>query len=251
MTNNPDSKNTIKSAYKIFQVMELLVDRKKLSLSEISQELEITKSTTQRILNTLKDLKYILQDNNSLEYFPSIKLYQLGNQVIDYYPIKSIAKPHLLELYGKVNETINLAILNEDHVVYLDKLVSTSPLRVELEIGTQFPIYSSALGKAIAAFNKKTYAFKDRYIPYTKNTISSDQKLLEELDQVKKLGYAMDREEYIEGLICIAVPVLDRSQKPLAAISMSIPTIRFKEDNISYYTGLLKKYSLQISKEMF
>ena len=150
--------NTIKSAYKVFDVLEAIVKHKNLSIGKISEITGYTKSTTQRIVNTLRDLEYINQYSRTLNYYPSIKLYELGLRVINDLPIKTIARYHLLELFNKTNETVNLGILNGNNVVYLDKLVSTSPLRVELELGVKVPIYCSALGKSIAAFSDRDYS---------------------------------------------------------------------------------------------
>lgn len=243
--------NNIKSAYKVFYVLEVIVKHGKLSIGEISKITEYSKSTTQRIVNTLKDLKYLTQDNRSLEYYPSIKLYELGNNVINYLPIKNVSRPHLLNLYNQINETINLGILNDSNVIYLDKYVSTSPLKVELELGVKVPIYCSALGKAIAAFDENTHSFKDNYIKYTAKTISTDKRLIEELEKVRLQGYALDDEEYVEGLVCISVPVLNKEGKPYASISISKPSIRFNYENIEIYARLLKSCAKNISKELY
>lgn len=251
MTKEPREVNTIKSVYKVFYLLEILAKHRKLSVSQLSTLTGYTKSTTQRIVNTLKDLKYIDQDTETLEYYPSIKLYELGSSVVDHLPIKNIARPHLLQLYNKINETINLGVLNGNNVVYLDKLVSTSPLRVELELGVQFPVYCSALGKAIAAFDNKTYSFNGNYIQHTEKTISSDDELYKELENIRQLGYAIDDEEYVDGLICIGVPILNKNNIAIASISISKPAIRYNEANTGYYVDLLKDCANKISDELY
>lgn len=244
-------KNTIKSSYKVFYILEILAVQGRLGLSELSELTGFTKSTTQRIVNTLKDLKYIVQDTKTLEYYPSIKLHQLGNKAIVNFPIKKIAKPHLLRLYDEVNETVNLAILNYGEVVYLDKLVSTSPLRVEIDLGTPFPLYCSSLGKSMAAFSDDAYTFEGKYIKFTENTISSDKEFYDNLENIRKLGYSIDNEEYVKGLTCIAVPILDTNNMSIASISISIPTIRYNEEMKLYCVNLLKNYARKIENEIF
>lgn len=251
MNNNFDDKNIIKSSIKIFNLLEVLVDNGNLSLSELSKLTGYTKSTTQRIVNTLSHLKYIHQDKITLEYFPSIKLYELGNRVVNNISIKSIAKPYLLKLYNELNETVNLGILNDNKIIYLDKLVSRSPLKVELELGVEIPLYCSALGKAIAAFNDESISFENDYIRYTENTIISDEELYEELSKIKKQGYAVDNEEYVIGLVCIAVPILNSVGHAIAAISTSIPTIRLENSKIDYYVSTLKDYAAKIQSNLY
>lgn len=243
--------NTIKSAYKVFDLLEMIVKHKNLSISKISEISGYTKSTTQRIVNTLRDLEYINQDSKTLHYYPSIKLYELGLRVIDDLPIKTIARQYLLELFNKTNETVNLGILNGNNVVYLDKLVSTSPLRVELELGVKVPVYCSALGKSIAAFSDREYSFEGNYIKHTENTIDSDKELNKELEEIRKTGYALDDEEYVEGLICMSVPILSKDGLSLASISISKPKTRFDYDNIDYYIGLMEDCADKISLNLY
>src|SRR5690606_12063014 len=191
----------IKSTIKMFTLLEILADNGKLSLGKLSELTGFSKSTTQRILNTLTYLKYVQQDRTTLEYFPSIKLYELGSKVVNNMTIKNIAKPYMLELYNELNETINLATLYNNSVIYLDKLVSKSPLKAELSLGVEVPIYCSALGKVLAAFSDEVFSFEGKYVKYTENTISSDDELYEELMRIKKQGYSVDNEEYVKGLI--------------------------------------------------
>jgi len=251
LNNNLDDKNIIKSAIKVFNLLEVLTEHKKLSISMLSDLTGYSKSTTQRIVNTLKYLKYIDQDMSTFEYFPSIKLYELGSSVVNNMAIKDVAKPHIIKLYNEVNETINLGILDDNSVVYLDKMVSKSPLRVELELGIKVPLYCSALGKAIVAFNDTLISFGDNYIKYTEKTISSDEELLENLTQVKKQGYSLDNEEYVEGLICIGVPILNSIGNAIASISISIPAIRFEYNKTDYYVSMLKNYAMNIQNDLY
>lgn len=251
LDNNFSDKNIIKSVLKVFNLLEVLTKHEKLSITKLSELTGYSKSTTQRIVNTLKHLKYIYQDVDTNEYFATIKLYELGSNVINNIAIRNVAKPHILKLHNELNETVNLAVLDENNVVYLDKLVSKSPLRAELEIGIKVPIYCSALGKAIAAFNNKKVSFQDSYIKYTENTISSDKDLDMDLQKVKEQGYAIDNEEYVKGLICISVPILNPNNMSIASISISIPSTRFEKNSVKYYTSTLKNYATKIQNDMY
>lgn len=250
MNNSFDEKNMIKSSLKVFHLLEIIVEHKKITISKLNDLTGYSRSTTQRIANTLKHLNYIDQDIFTLEYFPTLKLFELGSSIVNNATIRGVAKPHLLQLYNEINETINLGILDGEDIVYLDKMVSTSPLRVELELGIKIPLYCSSLGKSIAAFNNQEISFGNDYIKYTENTISSDEELYENFKEIRKLGYAIDNEEYVKGLICIGVPILSSSGKAIASISISKPAIRFKEYDISYYTSLLKEYAHKIQNDI-
>lgn len=234
----------------MFQVFEVIVENRNISISKLSKITGYSKSTIQRIVNSLKFLRYIDQNEHTYDYFPTLKIFELGSNVANDLTIKSIAKPFLLKLYNEVDETVNLGILDNLDVVYLDKIVSKSPLRVELELGIRIPLYCSSLGKSIAAFNKGDVTFGDNYIKYTKKTITSDDALRNELSSIKKQGFAIDNEEYINGLICIGVPVLNSSGYAIASISISIPAIRYNADDLFYYVSLLNKHATLIQNNI-
>lgn len=251
MKNNELDRNIIKSVVKVFAILEILAEHEKLGVSELSEITGFGKSTTHRMLNTLKYLNYVDQDPETDDYFVSIKLYELGNKVANKIPIKKIARPHLENLFNRINETVNLGILDNQSVIYLDKIVSKEPLRIELDIGLKVPIYSSALGKTLAAFNYDIDIENIKYVKYTANTISSYEEFNKELEKIRKQGYAFDNEEYIKGLVCIAVPILNSNQEAVASVSISLPAARLDEGDIGYYVTELKKCTKNIKGDLF
>ncbi len=246
-----ESKNIITSALKIFNVLELIIELEKVSLTEISIKTNYTKSTCQRILNTLKYLNYIDQDPLTYLYYPSIKIQQLANNITINNLLKEKSRSHIENMAKEINETINLGALNGDNIIYLDKVLSKSPLRVDIDSNLNIPLYCSALGKSIAAYNKINYSFKNKYKAFTKNTITSDSALQKELKNVYQQGYAMDNEEFVEGLICIGVPILNNNNEAIASLSVSIPKSRYDQNNLNFYLDLLKKYTKKISYDLF
>lgn len=251
MANGLNDKNIIKSAIKIFDVLELVVEEESISLTDISNQTKYTKSTTQRILNTLRYLDYIDQDLSTNEYFPTMKIHTLGEYLTINNIIKETSKKHLREMAQEINETINLGILDGYNIVYLDKIVSTSPLRVDVDSSMNIPIYCSALGKCMAAFNSKVFSFENNYKKYTANTITSDKDFKKELETVRKRGYAIDNEEFVEGLMCVGMPILNKNNEAVASLSISIPKIRYDNKDIEYYTQLLAKYTRRISQDLY
>lgn len=250
MTDKTLDRNIIKSVLKSFHVLESLIEHENISVGQLAEEVELGKSTTHRILNTLKYLNYVDQDPKSNNYFATIKMFELGNKVANKIPIRKVARPHMENLFVKSNETINLGILDNQDIVYLDKIVAKEPLRIELDIGIKVPAYCSALGKVLRAFNDIPMEPLE-YVQYTDNTISSDDEFIKELDRVKKQGFAVDNEEYIKGLYCIAVPVLNPQNNAIASISVSMPAARFSIDHIDYYIKILKECTQNIERNLF
>ena len=251
MINDLNNKNIITSALKIFDVLELIIKSKNISLTEVSNITNYTKSTSQRILNTLKYLNYIDQDMATFKYYPTMKIYELGHYILIDNIIKETSRKHLEAMSKEINETINLGILDDHIIVYLDKVLSTSPLRVDIDSGMNIPIYCSALGKSMAAFSDQQFSFNNKYVKYTKNTISSDGDLKKELEKIREIGYAIDNEEFVEGLICIGMPVLNKDNKAISSLSISIPKIRFEQGKINDYIKLLQKYTEKIKNDLY
>jgi IclR family KDG regulon transcriptional repressor len=155
-------------------------------------------------------------------------------------PIKSIARPYLEELFAECKETVNLGIINNNEVLFLDKIITKEPLRIDLEIGKRIPGYCSGLGKAIMAFSKNENLDKNDFVKFTDKTIGSIKELQDSLDEIRKDGYAFDDEEYITGLVCIAVPILDSDGKSIAAISVAVPKARLTDESMNRTIELLK-----------
>jgi len=165
------------------------------------------------------------------------------------------AQPFLEELAEQTHETVNLAILDGKHVLYIDKIESPETIKVDLNIGKRLPSYCTGLGKAMLAQmseKKVKQLFKEETLTaYTPNTITSIEDLLAELSKIKRQGYSIDNEEYVKGLVCIAAPVKDYRGETVAAMSIAIPEYRYKtaKHNIDYIY-LVKKAACGFSRQL-
>lgn len=242
--------NTIKSAKKIFHVLEILTNMNNASISDLSRITGFTMSTTQRIVNTLTEMKYVRQDPNTLKYSVSYKLFSLAQRLEYKDPLIETAKPFLKSLALKLKETVNLGVMENQELIYIDKLVSKEPLRIELNIGSEAPFYCTGLGKAIAAFKDENY-FGISFKRFTSKTITSNEALNSALENVKKLRYAVDDEEFMEGLYCIAMPILNKDNKAIAAISVSYPKMRKTAAKNQLIISSLKEATQEISNLLF
>lgn len=230
--------NRIKSSTKIFEVLEMISLHNEVSVTEVSKQTGFTMSTTQRIINSLEDLNYIIQNKDNLRYMPSYKLFALGNRVMKSNALLNSAMKHIQELYDETNETVNLGTLEDGNIFYLHKIISKEPLRIEIGIGYQAPFYCTALGKAIVSFDPSKMPDNFRFHQYTDNTITSRSELLSELAIIKARGYAIDNEEFMNGLYCIGIPILNVNGIPEACISVSFPKSRWspeKENSLLHH----------------
>ncbi|WMI82142.1 IclR family transcriptional regulator [Anaerotignum sp. MB30-C6] len=252
-----DSKreNYVKSIFKAFQIIEELNKFGELSIGELSQALSMDKGTVHRLVNTIKEAGYIVQNPFSRKYANSIKLFTIGNRIIERTSIKEIARPYIEAVAEETKETINLCMHSGINIVYIDKMESNSAIKVGIEVGTALPMYCTGMGKAILAFLPQEELFKiienTSFKKRTAKTVSSKEELLQQLELVRQNGYAEDGEEYVDGLISFAAPIFDYRNHPVAAISISMPKLRYKEEEQrQYYVNLVKNTAETLSNEL-
>lgn len=207
------------------------------SVTQISKDLNIYKSTVHRTLATLEAKNYVTQNTETGKYTLGMRLYLIGAKVEESSILKKFIAPYAKLLYEEFNEAVNVSILEQVYnelpyttIIYKeesDKLLSFTP-----PLGARNEIYTSASGKCIIAFSK-TFDFsifeKFPMQKYTEKSITTVADLKQELAKVQRQGYAIDDEEREPGMTCVAAPIF-RGDKIMAAISVSGPVIRMKDD---------------------
>ena len=185
----------------------------------------------------------LLREPDAKRYVPGERLANLAANVLLHSPHRSARRAILEELVEKVGETCNLTIPNGHYVMYLDRVESSWPLRINLHAGSKVPLYASASGKLFLAHSPKR--MRDRLltsaplIAHTKNTLTSLRQLELEFTKIRRSGYAVDNEEYLAGICCLAVPVRDADQRVVAAVSVQAPVSRLRlEEAIEFLPQL-------------
>lgn len=248
--DNENLNYSLKSLIKSINLFEQLVDGGEMSIAELSSVSGLGKSNVHRILGTFKSLGYVGQNVETGKYYATLKIYGMGNRVSKRIPLRRVAKPYLYELFEKCHETVNLAVYDDGEVIFLDKIITKEPLRIELDIGKSVPPYCSALGKTFMAYSKDIVLEDIDFKKHTDTTITSWQELNKELEIIRQNDYAIDNEEYIKGLKCIAVPIFDKNRHAVAAISIATPTLRLDSDKEIAFIEYLKEAVQKISNEM-
>ena len=245
----------VKSVQKAFMIIEELDSAGELSLGELSERLVMDKATVHRLLQTIKESGYVNQNKENRKYSNGFKFLEIGNRVLAKTSTKSIARPFIEKLAYQTTETINLGVLVGTSIIYIDKIESLSTIKVGLNIGTGVPVYCSGMGKALMAFMSKEnldYLLDNiTYIKHTKNTIVEQSMIMKALDRIKKVGYSIDDEEYVDGLICFGAPIFSYHGRPIAAISIACPKYRYDEkEHLNKYTNMLLETANEISKRL-
>jgi DNA-binding IclR family transcriptional regulator len=214
-----------------FCILQELSRSGPLTLAELVTRVKIAKSTVFRILNTLHHLGYVWRDEHHRTYAVSPRLGELAHSVDWSTVLLPIALPYMTRLRSEFGETVNLARLDFDRIVYLEVVESEHPLRLCERKGGWEYAHASALGKAILAFSPESAAANllvSVQLPkLTERTITEPAEFRKELARVRQRGYALDREEARAMACCIAAPILGGDGQALAAVSISGPSSRF------------------------
>jgi DNA-binding IclR family transcriptional regulator len=223
------SADTIRSFAKGIALIEYLfsVDQDA-SISEISREMGINKTTIYRMLRTLEDTGYVEQEPKTGRYRPTMKILMLGNKLLNRIEIRNIAKEELRNLAMRSEQAVHLAIRDGNEIVIVDKLESTSFIGIRFHIGRRSPLYCTGLGKIfLAAMTEKEF---EKYLDltalkqHTPSTLASRTLLKEEIDKVRQQGYATDYQEHNKGISCVATSLKDFMGNVIAAISVTGPS---------------------------
>jgi DNA-binding IclR family transcriptional regulator len=204
-------------------------DHYEIGISDLAKRLGLAKSTVHRLASTLLDQGMLEQNAGDGKYRLGLTLFELGALVRRKMDFTAEARPHLRTLLEKTGETLHLAILDHDSVLYLISLESKQALRMGSKVGTRAPVHATAVGKALLAFQPEEEIARivSRGLPASApNTIVDGKALQRELALVRARSYAVDDEESEVGLRSIAAPIRGDAGQVIAAISIAGPVHR-------------------------
>ena len=249
----------IGSVDRALEILLALYDNgREMGISELSEQLNVYKSTVFRTLKTLEERDFIRQNPDTKNYWFGMKLYAIGLTVGEKMHLKDIIAPHTQRLYDECQEIVNASVLEtipgEFHqsIVIHKEVGSRHILYSNQPLGSSSPCYCSSVGKCLLAFTKGVNFDVYRIKPmkkFSEKTIVDPAVFLKTIEDVRKNGYALDDEERESGLTCIGAPVLDRDGNAIAAISMSGPTSRLQDGHLDEKIEKVVKTAQAISKE--
>lgn len=203
-------------------------------VSEITLNLGLSKSTVHRLLSALEHREYVRRAPRTGRYRLGIKLLELGQKAGNADGLVTNAGAYLTRLVEETGETAHLGVLREGEVVSLCAVESPKTLRTPATVGRRTPAHSSSLGKCLLADlnlgELKLALAHLKLTRFTPSTIVTEQALAKELERVRRLGFAVDDEEFEQGLKCVGAPVRDESGRVKAALSIAGPAARLGPD---------------------
>jgi DNA-binding IclR family transcriptional regulator len=231
----------LKSVERSFRILEFVRDNEPVSLTAVSEVLELSKSTIHRHLSTLVSAGYLIREDG--QYRVSFEFLSYANQIHLRDPSYPKIKRKVRELADESEELVQFTTDEERRLVYLFKETGRNGLLSQSDARTFRPLHSTAGGKAILSTwpREKVEAYIDQngLEAITEQTITSPDTLLERLEQVRERGYATNKEETVEGLGAVSVPVQDQDDNVIGALGISGPINRVVNDDDEYSQLLL------------
>jgi len=207
-----------------------------LALAAIAERSALPKPTVHRLLAQLEAGDLVRREPQGRpaaagrRYVVGPKLAELALQVLTHSTHRGARRAILQGLVDELGETCNLTMLDGAQVVYLDRVETASPLRVNLQPGSRVPLHCTASGKLLLALlppaRRTRLLAHVRLERHTANTLADPRAFDDELKRVRRDKTGVDAEEFVAGLVCVAVPVLDREGQAIAAVAVQAPAVR-------------------------
>jgi DNA-binding IclR family transcriptional regulator len=251
-----ESKSRVQSIGKVLRLLEVLADSPKgeMSISKLSTCLGWNRTTAYRFLQTLIEEGYVRQVKGSDMYRLTFKIVGLANQMVNKLDIRQVARPYMLELVEEWQINSHLALLDNNEIVFIERIDSNNLLGTKFHIGRRAPVHATAIGKAIlASWDERVLVstLKEyRFRAFNPNTITEIDKFKKELDLIRENGYALDRGEYNYEVNCVASVIKDVNGDIFAGISLSGTKDQIFSHDINELGNSIKEAAHNISIDL-
>ena len=241
---------------RVLRILEVLgLSDRPMTPTEINRELGLPKQTIHRLCTTLENEGYLVRETNGKRYQPSGRVKNIAAGILYNSRSQIATRQVLIGVAAAIKETVNLVIPEDNGMMYLDRIETDWAFRIQLPVGSQVPFHCTASGKTFLA--SMTRSARERVVSglmlesHTPNTFVDRERLLLELAKIAKQGYAIDNEEFMQGMVALAVPILDSRSRYCAALAFHGPTQRLSMEHLLSKRQLLKTASEQLSQTLF
>lgn len=225
-----------------------------LALSELAEQADLAPSTTHRLLQALQGQGFVTQDSELGVWKIDVKTFRIGNSFLEARDFVGTSRPFLRRLTVLTGETANLGIRDGGTAVFLAQNESSQMMRMITRLGSRAPLHASGVGKALMAWlpeDELERILSDQGLTrVTENTLHTPESLRAGLAEIRRQGFACDREEHAIGLHCVAACLHDEHGIPLAAISVSGPVARIPEARLPELGALVRDTAAEITARL-
>ncbi|MEM1078603.1 MAG: HTH-type transcriptional regulator BhcR [Pseudomonadota bacterium] len=201
------------------------------TLSDLSMRLGMPASTAHRVLATLEKHGYVDMDDATQTWRVGLEAFRVGSSFMQRTNLLEVGRSTMRTLMEQTGETANMGIADSDHVVFIGQVETHNPIRAFHRPGSRGPMHASGIGKALLAAmaqgDVEKLLRRTGLEQFSHKTLTVPNTLLTDLAEARARGWAFDNEERFEGMCCVAAPIYDSFQEPVAGISVSGPSARF------------------------
>lgn len=249
---SPDVRYSIDAVVNAVKILGALVEHKSLSLTAAAEAAGVSKSTAYRLLATL-EMTGLVERPTRAGYVAGPQAIRWGMKLIDGVDVRVAASPFARALRDRTGETVNVAGLRGNSVVYVEILESPSAFRMSATPESLVPMHAAAIGKAIAAHLEParlaTLLGPEPFDSFTPNTVTSWTKLADELARIRQIGHATDMEEVEIGVVCVGAPIF-LDERIVGAMSVSAPRARISDGRAEEFGRQVAQAARQASKRL-
>lgn len=223
-----------------------------ITVAEVGEELELPKPTVHRLFQALEDDGWLMRDLAGRGYVAGRRLRKLASHTLSGPGIRRERMAILQRLADQVGETCNISLPDGDTMVYADRVETQWPLRIQLPVGTRVPLHCTASGKVYLSTLQRPQLLRFlKRIPLnaqTKNSITSTDALMAEVETVRQRGFAEDDQEMIDGMVALAVPINDSLDRFFGTVSFHAPVQRVSLDEALRFLPQLQQVARELAE---
>lgn len=249
----PKDTSTNSTLFRAISLLEEIATAQySLSAADLDKRLNIPKPTIHRLLKQLEEQKLIARDLDGRHLLPGPKLHRMAVGTLANETLKAPRRLLLVRLATEVGETCNLTLLDGHEVVYYDRVETNWPVRIQLAPGSRLPLHCTASGKLFLALmppqRRRSLLSSLTLEAYTPYTLTSTTDLDEKLTQIARDRLSTDNEEFIQGMVAIAVPIYDSVGNMKATLAIHAPRLRHSIDSLLEWAPMMRQVAAEMEQ---
>ncbi|MEI7516600.1 MAG: IclR family transcriptional regulator [Betaproteobacteria bacterium] len=238
---------------RLFALLEVIASKDQyFSLQSLADETAVPKPTLHRMLQQLETAQLLERSGDGRHYGTGVRLRRLAENLLMNDTAHGARHAVLRNLVAEVGESVNLTALSGSEVIYLDRVETPAPLRFYLHPGSRVPVHCSASGKVflsqMAAAQRQRLLANAPLEAYTPKTLTAPEALEAEIRKVKRQGFALDNEEFLPGLLCVAVAVPSGDGRSNLCVAVQAPLMRLTADKALALLPALQRAAAALSR---
>ena len=228
---------------------------REMTLSDIAEATGLNMTTAKRLISNLTNRGYLQQNHDTKSYQLGMRLFELGGIVFSSFSLRKATAYPMTLLQNETGATVLLAVMMDGEMVYIDKREGRGMIRISSDIGWRRPLHYGMLGMVFMAYldpgNVKEILKKNPLQAHTAHSITDKNAFSIRLEEIRKQGFILEREEAVEGVVGIAAPIRDYSRQVIAALGIALPMARRRsEQELTKFVKLVKSTCDDISSDL-